>query len=202
MVRPMRSGERASGRVGKAIDQSGWVMLALLFLLAALGTGMAALGTVWSTAVQREKEAELLFIGREFIMALERYHRAGPGPEKSYPPSLEALVLDPRFPMPVRHLRRIYVDPMTGAPDWGLVRDAQGGIVGVHSLSERAPLKVHGFPAGMEGFAAAMSYRDWVFRAQAEPIPPTTTVEPGHLTERPGASSSGAAPGAEKPSRR
>lgn len=141
-------------------------MLALLFLLAVLGTGMAALGTVWSTMVQREKEAELLFIGAQFSQALESYHRISPDHEKTYPQTLDALVLDPRFPMPVRHLRRVYTDPMTGTPEWGLIRDAQGGIIGVHSLSEAAPLKVSGFPPGQEAFAEAASYRDWVFKAR------------------------------------
>lgn len=140
-------------------------MLALLFLLAVLGTGMAALGTVWTTTVQREKEAELLFIGAQFSRALESYYRLSPGPEKSYPQTLDALVLDPRFPMPVRHLRRIYIDPMTGTPEWGLIRDSQGGIIGVHSLAEGAPLKQTGFASGQEAFADARSYRDWVFMA-------------------------------------
>lgn len=167
-------------------------MLALLFLLAVLGTGMAALGTVWTTAVQREKEAELLFIGAQFSRALESYHRLSPGPERSYPQTLEALVLDPRFPMPVRHLRRIYADPMTGVPEWGLIRDAQGGIIGVHSLSEGTPYKQAGLAPGQEGFAEAASYRDWVFKAKAEPSPATTTEGAGNQPERPGGPSPGA----------
>ncbi len=167
-------------------------MLALLFLLAGLGTGMAALGKVWSTAVQREKEAELLFIGAQFSRALESYHRLSPGPEKSYPQTLEALVLDPRFPNTVRHLRRIYTDPMTGAPEWGLIRDAQGGIIGVHSLSGGVPLKVSGFTPSQEGFAEAASYRDWIFRPRSEPGPAPAGASEGGQTERPGEPSPGA----------
>lgn len=167
-------------------------MLALLFLLAVLGTGMAALGTVWTTAVQREKEAELLFIGAQFSRALESYHRLSPGPEKRYPQTLEALVLDPRFPNTVRHLRRIYSDPMTGVPEWGLIRDAQGGIIGVHSLSEATPFKQTGFAPGQEGFTEAASYRDWVFKAKAEAGSPTTMAAEGSQMVRPGGPSSGA----------
>lgn len=174
-------------------------MLALLFLLAVLGTGMAALGTVWSTAVQREKEAELLFIGAQFSRALESYHRLSPGPEKSYPQTLEALVLDPRFPNTVRHLRRIYSDPMTGAPEWGLVRDAQGGIIGVHSLSEATPFKQAGFAPGQEGFAEAASYRDWVFKAKAEQSPPTSTEGGGNQPARPGGPPTGVSPAINGP---
>lgn len=142
------------------------MLLALLFILAALATGMAAVGTVWTTVAQREKEAELLFVGEQYRRAIESYQQRGPGSEKPYPPSLEALLQDPRFPMPVRHLRRLYPDPMTGRPEWGLVRDAQGGIVGVHSLGEGAPIKTAGFTAIQEGFESASSYRDWVFKAR------------------------------------
>ncbi len=153
---------RRSGAPGS----SGWVLLALLFLLAALATGMAAIGTVWATLDRREKEAELLFVGEQFRRAIESYHASGPGPDHSYPPSLEELLQDRRFPMPVRHLRRLYPDPMTGQPEWGLVRDARGGITGVYSLSEDKPMKEAGFPPQQEGFAGATSYRDWVFQAR------------------------------------
>lgn len=158
--------------------QGGWVLLALLFILAALGTGMAAVGTVWSTVAQREKEAELLFVGEQYRRALESYQRHGTGAEKTYPPSLEALLQDRRFPMPVRHLRRLYPDPMTGRPEWGLVRDAQGGIVGVHSLAEGAPLKTAGFAPHQAGFEEAASYREWVFRAR-----PTEQIATGEAAE-------------------
>lgn len=154
-------GGTAAGRV-----QCGWVLLALLFILAALGAGMAAVGTVWTTVVQREKEAELLFVGEQYRRAIESYQQRGPGSEKPYPPSLEALLQDRRFPMPVRHLRRLYPDPMTGRPEWGLVRDDQGGIVGVHSMADGVPMKTAGFPPVQEGFEAASSYREWVFKAR------------------------------------
>lgn len=142
------------------------MLLALLFILAALGAGMAAVGTVWTTVAQREKEAELLFVGEQYRRAIESYQRQGPGAEKPYPPSLEALLQDQRFPMPVRHLRRLYPDPMTGRTEWGLVRDERGGIVGVHSLAEGAPLKTAGFAPDQTGFEQATSYREWVFKAR------------------------------------
>ncbi len=155
--------------------QGGWVLLALLFILAALGAGMAAVGTVWTTTAQREKEAELLFVGEQYRRAIESYQRHSPGAEKPYPPSLADLLQDRRLPMPVRHLRRLYPDPITGRPEWGLVRDAQGGIVGVYSLSEGRPIKQTGFAAAQEGFEAASSYREWVFRARVAEQPAAGT---------------------------
>ena len=157
---------RASHCPRSSVSQAGWVLLALLFILAALSTGMASVGTVWTTVAQREKEAELLFVGEQYRRAIESYQQRSPGTDKRSPPSLEALLQDQRFPMPVRHLRRLYPDPMTGRPDWGLVRDAQGGIVGVHSLAEGAPMKTAGFTSVQQGFEEATSYREWVFRAR------------------------------------
>jgi type II secretory pathway pseudopilin PulG len=123
-----------------------------------IGFALAGLATVWSTAVQREKEKELLFILGEFHTALERYATASPGAE-ALPERLEELVADPRFPNIRRHLRRIYVDPMTGKAQWGLVT-LQGHITGVHSLSEDRPLgRAH--QLATIDFARAKKYSDW-----------------------------------------
>jgi hypothetical protein len=126
---------------------------------------MAALGTVWHTHAQREKEAELLFIGGEYARAIANYQRMTPGAEKKYPPNLEALLADSRFPNTVRHLRRLYRDPITGAGEWGTARDEAGGITGVYSLAESKPMKKAGFGPGREAFADAETYQDWVFVA-------------------------------------
>jgi type II secretory pathway pseudopilin PulG len=145
--------------------QDGFTLIGLLFLVAGLGVAMAALGTVWHTHAQREKEAELLFIGGEYARAIASYQRMTPGAEKKYPPNLEALLADARFPNTVRHLRRLYRDPITGAGEWGTARDEAGGITGVYSLSERKPMKKAGFGPGREAFADAETYQDWVFVA-------------------------------------
>lgn len=128
-----------------------------------LGLGLAGLGILWDTVSRREKEAELLFVGDQYRRAIARYHSATPGPEKQYPRRLEDLLADPRFPNTVRHLRRLYRDPVANSPTWGLVKEGEG-IVGVHSLSERAPFKRAGFPTPYEGFAEAPDYRAWVFK--------------------------------------
>ncbi|MCY1541438.1 hypothetical protein D9M68_771320 [compost metagenome] len=79
------------------------------------------------------------------------------------PMTLEDLLKDPRTPGLLRHLRKLYADPITGQAQWGLVRDAAGRIVGIHSLSERPPLKTHGFDAAHARFEQAQHYSDWVF---------------------------------------
>jgi hypothetical protein len=118
--------------------EGGYMVISILLALAFFSVALAAGAQVWHTAVQRSKEAELLFIGDEFKHAIESYYGATPGPMKQLPRSLDALLLDTRYPGVRRHLRRIYVDPMTGKAEWGLVQ-SPAGIKGVYSLSEREP---------------------------------------------------------------
>jgi type II secretory pathway pseudopilin PulG len=144
--------------------QAGFTLLAVLFMVAALGVGLAALGHVWETHARREKEAELLFVGHQYRRAIEAYYLATPGPDRTYPKSLEDLLLDRRFPQVVRHLRRLYPDPITGKGEWGLVKEGQG-IKGVHSLSADKPLKQAGFDAADKAFEGKAAYSDWKFVA-------------------------------------
>jgi hypothetical protein len=128
------------------------------------GAGLAAFAEVASHAMQREKEAELLFRGNQYREAIASYHRT----EERYPQSLEQLLQNKGFSMPVRHLRKLYADPMTGAADWVLLPAPDGGIMGVHSRSEKRPIKTGNFAARDAAFAEgqggeAASYQDWKF---------------------------------------
>ncbi|WP_428423382.1 type II secretion system protein [Methylibium sp.] len=150
---------------------AGFSYVGVMFLVALLGITSAVASTLWSVVAQRERERELLFIGRQYRAALERYAAGAPlvapagglgGAPPAAPTSLEQLLRDPRVPFTRRFLRQLYPDPMTGKAEWGLVLTPQGGIVGIYSLSQKKPLKKAGF-APREAFAAARSYRDWVF---------------------------------------
>ena len=143
--------------------QRGVVLLALLVALTLLGIGLLNAVDVWTLSRQREREKELLFVGEQYRQAIRRYYSAAPGAaQRGYPTSLERLLEDDRYPIPVRHLRRAYPDPITGTADWGLLKVGDG-ILGVYSLSEAAPLKQAGFTRGNEAFKDATSYKDWVF---------------------------------------
>jgi type II secretory pathway pseudopilin PulG len=142
--------------------QAGLTYLGILFAIAILGTGLALTGTVWHTVQQRDKEAELLFIGAQFRRALASYYHQSPG-VKRFPGQLTDLIKDPRFPNTKRHLRQLYVDPMTGRPVWAVVRNAEGGIIGVRSLSELAPIKQHFADGPDKQFTGKTRYTDWAF---------------------------------------
>jgi len=98
----------------------GFTYIGLLIAVVLLGIGLALVGEVWNTAVKRDRERELLFVGDQFRQAIGRYYESSPG-VKQYPRKLEDLLEDKRFPVMKRYLRRIYLDPMTGKADWGLV---------------------------------------------------------------------------------
>lgn len=150
----MRNGESREG---------GYTLLSLLLAVAIIGLGLAGAGELWSRAEQRERERELLFAGSQIRGAIAQYYFRTPGRVKRYPRRLEDLLLDDRHPNITRHLRRLYNDPMTGRPAWGLVEAPGGGIMGVYSLSAKAPLKRGGFAHENKGFEAASRYDEWRF---------------------------------------
>ena len=141
----------------------GVILMALLIGLALSGIALMAAVDVWTIARQREREQELLFVGDQYRQAIRRYYYAAPsGTPRMLPASIAALLEDDRYPVPVRHLRRPYPDPVTGNAEWGVLRDGDR-ITGVYSLSEAPPLKLAGFAPAYESFAGQTRYRDWVF---------------------------------------
>lgn len=86
-------------------DERGYAMAALLVSVAILAILMSVALPAWRHQSQREKEAELVFRGEQWVRALNLYQRRnGPG---NYPPSLDALV-DQRL------ARKNWKDPITG----------------------------------------------------------------------------------------
>lgn len=145
-------------------QQRGFTYIALVLAIALHGAVMAAVGSVWHTAQKRERERELLFIGDQFRSAIRAYAQSGPGTRGQLPRTLDDLLLDPRFPGTRRHLRKIFVDPMTWKAEWGLVTTPDGrAILGVYSLSEEAPLKTGQFQPADRAFEGAERYSDWKF---------------------------------------
>jgi type II secretory pathway pseudopilin PulG len=155
----------------------GVVLLALLLALALGSIALMAAVDVWSLTRQRAQEAELLFVGNQYRQAIQRYYfGAPPGTRRVLPASLQDLLEDDRYPMPVRHLRRLYPDPVTGSSEWGAVRVGER-ISGVYSLSDKEPIKQAGFAPSDELFNGKTAYRDWVFTV-ATVVPATALIPP------------------------
>ncbi|SDH74616.1 type II secretion system protein [Janthinobacterium sp. YR213] len=164
--------------------QRGFTYLGLIILVAILGL-VGAAGLKMGSLLQRQAtEQELLDIGAQFSDALYSYAAATPAGQPQQPPTLAALLRDPRFPQLRRHLRKLYVDPITGRAEWGLLyQPGSQGIIGVHSLSQAAPLKVGNFDARFAGFEGRAHFSEWRFMVDARlsSVPPagSATVPAG-----------------------
>src|SRR5262245_48208146 len=179
------------GAARRAAGDAGFPYVWLLVLLAIMAIGLAAIGEPASTEVKREREAELLFAGNQIAAAIVAYRASSPGAPQ-FPQKLEDLLADNRYPNIRRYLRRVYPDPMTGRPDWNLVRGPGGGIVGVYSQSTGRPLKIANFPPEYESFAGAASYAEWRFipaaggtTASKPPAPGSPGAQAGKATGSP-----------------
>jgi len=141
----------------------GVMLLALLIGLALSGIALMGAVDVWTLQRQREREQQLLYAGGQYRQAIQRYYYTAPaGTPRTLPVSLELLLEDDRYPIPVRHLRRLYPDPITGQAEWGLLR-AGDRIAGVYSLSEAMPVKQAGFSIADESFTGRSRYKEWIF---------------------------------------
>ena len=146
-----------------AVTTGGFTYIGLLIVIAVMGIGLGAIGPLSRSVQLRDKEAELLFIGDEFRRAITRYYEESPGGIKQYPKKLADLLRDNRQPGIQRHLRKIYVDPLTGKNEWGLVEVRGYGITGVYSLYDKQPIKKANFPKTYKSFEGATTYADWKF---------------------------------------
>ena len=159
-------------------SEKGFIFLWALFAAALAGIMLAGTGQVWQITSQREKEKELLFVGDQFRQAVMSYYNNESGGPKEYPESLEQLLEDKRGITTKRHLRKIFIDPMTNTTDWGLVKEPEPeqetssvsissgkkkGIVGVYSLSKGMPVKIDNFKDHNAEFSDAVTYQDWKF---------------------------------------
>ena len=167
----------AATSIASAGPQRGFTYLWLLFILAAGAAGLAAIGQRASVAVQRDREAELVFRGHEIARALGGYLVATPGDAKSLPASLQDLLEDRRGPVPIRHLRRIYADPFTGLPDWVLVTTEDGKVAGIRSRANVPALRSVDLPRPKPGARALVS--DRVFMADLAPA--AAQVKPSNV---------------------
>ena len=69
----------------------------------------------------------------------------------------------------MRHLRRLYADPITGNADWGLISAPDGGIAGVFSHSDKPASRRQVLLLADVAPVAGARYSDWKFTYQPRP---------------------------------
>ncbi len=155
--------------------QRGFTYFGVIIAVMLIGMSLAIAGVVARTAIQREREAQLLWVGAQYRAALTKYFARNGG---RLPQDLKELLGDDQSPLPVHYIRRLYPDPMTGEANWQLLQLPGGGIYGVASSSTAAPIKLKGFHEAEKPFEDASCYRAWQFVVQSRrlPIPVDTTA--------------------------
>ena len=153
-------------------------MAALLVSLNILAVLLTVAMPVWKTAMQREREAELVWRGSQYARAVALFQRKY---ANAYPPNLDILLKE-------RFLRKKYTDPLTKDGEFQLVyfatpqsdgrrnppagqqagqqpgttapqgpTGARGGIMGVVSKSTDSSLRL---------FNGRSKYNEWAFTPQ------------------------------------
>jgi type II secretory pathway pseudopilin PulG len=183
--------------IGRRDRARGFTYIGLLIGIAIMGAVLASTGILWHTHVQREREAELLFVGEQFQRAIGNYFERSPEAAKTYPRTLEDLLEDRRSGSVVRHLRKIFVDPMTGKAEWGLITQPDGRVVGVFSLSPTPILRTANLPEGLA--VRGEKHSDWKFMgnvpAKIVTVAGVTAVRGAGSPGTPAAASPAPAPG-------
>lgn len=91
--------------------KDGYTLLILLFAISALLLGLLIAIPVWQTQIQREKEENLIFSGKQYVEAIRLYQKKYPG---KFPNSLDELIEE-------KCLRRLYKDPVSKSGEWDII---------------------------------------------------------------------------------
>lgn len=142
---------------------NGFTYPAALLLILIVSVSLMVVQKQWSTIVDRDKEKELFFRAEQIVSAIESYYQKSSSQSQKYPRDFKVLIKDNRFPGTVRHLRKMFKDPITSNGDWGVIYDGRGGIKGVYSKSSKKPFKTKNFPDEYKTFENKRRYSDWKF---------------------------------------
>jgi type II secretory pathway pseudopilin PulG len=144
----------------------GYAMAALIVGIGILAMMLGVALPLWHTAVRREREAELVFRGEQYVQAIRLFQRRYAG---TFPPNIDVLVQQ-------RFLRRRYQDPITRGDFQPLYAEmakvaasvrasgqapapstpTRGGVIGVVSTSTDRSLRM---------YKGRGHYNEWTFVA-------------------------------------
>ncbi len=91
-------------------DEEGYILVAVIFMMALLILSLAVAIPKVRADIQRDREEETMERGKQYVRAIQLYYKKF----HAYPPNLDALVKSNN----IRFLRKKYVDPTTGKDEW------------------------------------------------------------------------------------
>jgi type II secretory pathway pseudopilin PulG len=92
-------------------ESRGYLVIMLMMAVFVITLGLLIAVPVWQTELQREKEEELIFRGKQYAEAVRIYVQKNPG---RYPASLKEL-LDKKC------IRKLYKDPLGPGGQWNVI---------------------------------------------------------------------------------
>lgn len=87
------------------------MLIILMVVIFVMCIGFLVAIPIWQTQIQREKEEELIFRGKQYVEAIRLYQMKYPG---AFPKSLEELLEE-------KCLRKLYKDPMSEHGEWDVI---------------------------------------------------------------------------------
>jgi type II secretory pathway pseudopilin PulG len=96
---------------GEPAGRPGYALIMLMLAVFVISLSLLIAVPVWQTELQREKEEELIFRGKQYAEAVRLYVQKNPG---HYPASLKEL-LDKKC------IRRLYRDPFGPDGQWNVI---------------------------------------------------------------------------------
>lgn len=106
----------------------GYTLIILMISVAVMSIGLLVAIPVLKTQLQREKEEELIFRGKQYIEAIRLFQIKYPG---RFPKTLEQLLEE-------KCVRKLYEDPMTKDDEWNVILHHEG----ISSKKKRAAQKI------------------------------------------------------------
>jgi len=111
---------------GEPAGRTGYVLIMLMMAVFVITLGLLIAVPVWQTELQREKEDELIFRGKQYAEAVRIYAQKNPG---RYPASLKEL-LDKKC------IRKLYRDPLGPDGQWNVILTAGKAPAGGSAAQE------------------------------------------------------------------
>ncbi|HTW50171.1 MAG TPA: hypothetical protein VMD92_19600 [Acidobacteriaceae bacterium] len=159
--------------------ESGYVLLAVIFLTVILLISLAIAAPKIAMQIQRDKDIETIHRGEQYKRAIQLYYRTF----GAYPTSFDQL----KQTNNIRFLRKEYADPLTGKMDWKPVYYGQAHV---------RPLGFFGQPlSGVAGVGAASMVMGGTSAGMYAISSTTTTDENGLPVAGDSSSGSGAGSG-------
>ena len=115
-------------------EEAGYTLAVVMVFTSVLLVTLSGAVINWQKAMQREREEELIYRGKQFMRAVELWQRKFPG---TYPTTIDALLSTNN----ARFLRKKWKDPITNSDEWRLLKmNPDGSISGLTVIPGSSPL--------------------------------------------------------------